>query len=68
MARQSLAREMVDRGEPSHEPVDDVERAPEPAERPHPRAQWDEVKGEWVVWDDDDERWEDVDDPGAPKD
>ena len=36
----------------------DVERLPEPDDRPDPRAQWDEVKGEWVVWDEDDQRWE----------
>ena len=41
--------------------VPDVERIPEPDERPDPRAQWDEVKGEWVVWDEADNEWEALD-------
>jgi hypothetical protein len=26
-------------------------------ERPHPRAQWDDVQGVWVVWDDEAGDW-----------
>jgi hypothetical protein len=26
-------------------------------ERPHPRAQWDDVRGAWVIWDDEAGDW-----------
>lgn len=32
-----------------HKPVE--------GERPHPRAQWDDVAGVWVVWDDEHGDW-----------
>ncbi len=59
----SVARYMVESNWP--QPDDsDVERRPEPHDRPDARAQWDEVKGEWVVWDERDHRWEEVDEHG----
>ena len=46
-----------------HHPVDDVPRKPEPQEHPD-GAQWDEVRGVWVRWDEDAMAWVDV--PPAP--
>jgi hypothetical protein len=40
----------------------DVQRIPEPDEKPHPHAQWDEVEGKWILWNDETQRWEDVED------
>jgi hypothetical protein len=42
------------------EPLPDIERQPRPGERPHDRAQWDEVRGRWVEWDEVDDEWDDV--------
>jgi hypothetical protein len=44
---------------------------PEPDERPTPRAQWDEIHGRWMEWDDATDRWtviEDVHGDVAPAD
>ncbi len=60
VARQSVAGEMIMRKNAPGLPPTVVDRVPEPDERPDRRAQWDEVTGEWIVWDEDDEAWEDV--------
>ena len=41
---------------PDAAPADDADhpgagRVGQPAERPHPRAQWDDVRGEWILFD-----------------
>jgi hypothetical protein len=47
------------------EPIDDVERIPEPAGPPPVHgAQWDEVHGRWEVWDEAVEQWVVVGDAG----
>jgi hypothetical protein len=42
----------------------DEDAGPEPTahlpvagERPHPKAQWDDVRGEWVIWSDEAADW-----------
>jgi hypothetical protein len=45
----------------------DVVRQPEPDDRPDPHAQWDEVKGEWVVWHEDTDEWEALADDTSPE-
>ena len=37
--------------------TDDVERLPEPDDKPDPHAQWDEVHGRWTIWDEDQDSW-----------
>jgi hypothetical protein len=51
-------------------PVDPDEVVEEPTahhpiagERPHPRAQWDDVRGAWVVWDEEAGDWVPVEEP-----
>ena len=29
---------------------DGAEHRPMPTDRPHPRAQWDDVEGRWILW------------------
>jgi hypothetical protein len=45
------------------EPTIDLTRAPQPAEPPVPGAQWDEVRGQWEVWDDAAQAWTVLGDP-----
>ena len=33
-------------------------RFPEPDDRPTPRAQWDEVNGRWIEWDESTDDWQ----------
>jgi len=43
---------------PSPEPVEEVSpHHPVPGERPHRRAQWDDVRACWVAWDEDAGDW-----------
>lgn len=47
--------------------AEEGDRAPEPDDRPSPRAQWDEVRACWVEWDDAAGDWVIVGSP-APQD
>lgn len=45
-------------------PADDapkVDHLPVQGERPHPRAQWDDLNGHWIVWSDEVGDWVPVD-------
>jgi hypothetical protein len=53
----SILADMQDRSRPRRGPLGDVERHPEPDEKPDPHAQWDEAAGRWEVWDDDAGGW-----------
>lgn len=41
-------------------PPDETVRHRRPDDRPHDRAQWDEVQGRWVEWDHVDDEWDPV--------
>ena len=54
----SILADMQERDDPRRRAQrEDVKRYPEPAEKPDPRAQWDEAAGRWEVWDDDAGGW-----------
>jgi hypothetical protein len=41
---------------------------PEPHERPDDRAQWDEVSGSWIEWDDAQQKWVPAPEPAGSTD
>jgi hypothetical protein len=63
-AHSSIYESMLDE-EHRHRPTDDVERLPEPDEKPDPAAQWDEVHGVWMRWHEDEDRWVPLEEPDA---
>lgn len=55
--RARIAGDMMQRRPTPREPLDDAPRHPRRGPRPTDRAQWDEIHGCWVEWDDDDDLW-----------
>jgi hypothetical protein len=47
----SILAEMQERADARRHALGDVARFPEPDEKPHPHAQWDEAAGRWELWD-----------------